>query len=232
MLLCVCVSNSVPSQRKGVKHTLVVISHNVTTLKLCEKSGTACQPGALLHYLTQLSARGVGLACLQEVRSSVETTMRVGDFHLALSQGERGQLGVAMAIGSEMWPMVSKIECVSSRLMLLLLRWSNVELIVANVHAPHSGRDETERLAFLQLLRESVDSWRCKHPRANLLRLGDWNATIKWSDLDPVFPTCDTSSFVGEAILDLAVQWGLEPVLPEGGVYQRTFFLWHSSLPH
>ena len=187
-------------------------------------SGVAGTPGALLHYIAKLREHHVGLACLQEVRSAVETTLVVGGYHLVLAAGERGQLGAAMFFAPSVWSTVCKVWCESARLMIALLSWQDQELILVNVHMPHAGKEQCERVAFLHHVRDMVGQWRQRHPKACLIILGDWNLRLNWADLDDSFAAHDVTSDVGEEALDLATRFDLQPVLPQGQAWHATFF--------
>ena len=82
------------------------------------------------------------------------------------------------------------------------------------MQAPHSGKDEAERLYFVQRMVQAIDERELRHPKAKLIVLGDVNVRINWIELVHNLLDDDVPYDVGEKYLDVAVKFRLQLLLP------------------
>ena len=170
-----------PGAEVALKGT--IMSCNVLTLKQNYVSAFL----AVKAYLHLCGVKNIALAALQETRLK-NLAFRDDHYLIRCHPAERGHGGVMLALNplffqiieadgqvrrihEDQWTVVAS----SHRFILTRLWTGSVDLLIANLHVPHSGHTEAELTDFWQTFQRAIpDHLRGKE----MILMGDFNARV------------------------------------------------------
>jgi exodeoxyribonuclease-3 len=150
-------------------------------------NGIRARRGDLLDWL---AAERPDLACLQEIKASIDQLpfeLRDVDGYWALWHGAPGYSGVGLLVSKHVAAtapaMAHPSFDVEQRMATVDLQLAGHPVIVASVYVPNGGRDYDAKLAFL----EALSDWVAERLRQGqqLLVLGDLNVARTDRDIHP-----------------------------------------------